>query len=178
MSSRLSWTHHRFAACSGAYVRCQGARREAARVCCRGRRACRMSWNSPSVVSILFGLQGSPASFFQSCLPRPRRCTTKTTAARQRAASPATMKFMVGRAEGSSLQALPARRALLASARGASMPTVLPACEQRLHSSAHDACHASPQHRPDSQVSSAQRGYVLILRQQLGCVPRRPSRSQ
>jgi len=53
-----------------------------------------MSWNSPNVVSNLFGLERSAASPFESCLPRPRRCTMSRTATRQRTTSPATMRFM------------------------------------------------------------------------------------
>ena len=68
----------------------RGSRREVARVCCRGRRASRMSWNSPSVVSNLFRF-GSEASFGESRLRRPRTCTTNSAATTQAEISAATI---------------------------------------------------------------------------------------
>ena len=60
-----------------------------------------MSWNSPSVVSNLFGFEGSAAFFCESRLLWPRRCTTKRIAMTHTAMSTATMMSMTARAEDS-----------------------------------------------------------------------------
>ena len=81
-----------------AYCRLPRTLREAARVCCSGRRASHMLWNSPSVVSNVFRIEGSAASFCGSRLPRPWRCTMNRTAMTQRVMSAATsMRELRGR---------------------------------------------------------------------------------